>query len=172
MFDGTFPSDDDKRGSFSNQVKAQFKGNEGGFALQDVDLAFFPICNHGHFYVLVFSLTSTTSMTILDNSVANYDTKYKEVYDLLKNLFTRHLKLYGHNRHGTIDCGLSMESGLQCDLLRRLRFKFATKILLHEIIVHSKKILELANEFDKVDSLERMAIIVEAVKNREERDRI
>ncbi|GJX54531.1 hypothetical protein Tco_0282900 [Tanacetum coccineum] len=33
MFDGTLPSDDDKQGSFSNQVKAQFKGNEGGLAL-------------------------------------------------------------------------------------------------------------------------------------------
>ncbi|GJQ98157.1 ulp1 protease family, C-terminal catalytic domain-containing protein [Tanacetum coccineum] len=196
--------------AFSNQVKAQFKGNEGGLALQGVDLVFFPICNHGHFYVVVFSLTSTTSMTILDNNVANYDTKYKEVCDLL--LFVRHLKLYGHSRHGTIgrlkhiipklkwrtsenfhdcgvftmlhmesfngetsaiwDCGLSVESGLQCDMLRRLRFKFATKILLHKINVHSKKILELVNEFDKVDSLERMAIIVKAVKNREERDRI
>ncbi|GJR23335.1 hypothetical protein Tco_0971862 [Tanacetum coccineum] len=88
-----------------------------------------------------------------------------------KKLFARHLKLYGHNRHGT-DCGLYVESGLQCDMLRQLRFKFATKILLHEINVHSKKMLELTNEFDKVDSLERMAIIVKAVKNREERDRI
>ncbi|GJZ65248.1 hypothetical protein Tco_0621944 [Tanacetum coccineum] len=70
------------------------------------------------------------------------------------------------------DCGLSVESGLQCDMLRRLRFKFAIKILLHKINVHSKKILELVNGFDKVDSLKRMAIIVKAVKNREERDRI
>nr|GEV35024.1 hypothetical protein [Tanacetum cinerariifolium] len=47
-------------------------------------------------------LTSTTSMTILDNSVANYDTKYKEVCDLLKKLFAWHFKLYGHSRHGTV----------------------------------------------------------------------
>ncbi|GJZ52501.1 hypothetical protein Tco_0607016, partial [Tanacetum coccineum] len=47
-------------------------------------------------------LTSTTSMTILDNNAANYDTKYKEVCDLLKKLFVRHLKLYGHSRHGTV----------------------------------------------------------------------
>ncbi|GKE70586.1 hypothetical protein Tco_1528658, partial [Tanacetum coccineum] len=38
MFDGTLPSDDDKWESFSNQVKAQFKGNKGGLALQGVDL--------------------------------------------------------------------------------------------------------------------------------------
>ncbi|GJR78677.1 hypothetical protein Tco_0149462 [Tanacetum coccineum] len=70
------------------------------------------------------------------------------------------------------DCSLSVESSLQCDMLRRLKFKFSTKILLHEINLHSKKMLELANEFDKVDSLERMAIIVESVKNMEECDRI
>nr|GEZ60595.1 peptidase C48, SUMO/sentrin/Ubl1 [Tanacetum cinerariifolium] len=59
------------------------------------------------------------------------------------------------------DYRLSVKSGLQCGMLKRLRFKFATKILLHEINVHSKKMLELANEFDKVDSLERMMIIIE-----------
>nr|GEU51533.1 ulp1 protease family, C-terminal catalytic domain-containing protein [Tanacetum cinerariifolium] len=92
MFDGTLPSDDDKWESFSNQLKAQFKGNEGGLALQGVDMA--------------------------------------------------------------------------------IKIQVATKILLHEINVHSKKMLELSNKFDKVDSFERMAIIVEAVKNIKERDRI
>ncbi|GJY30944.1 hypothetical protein Tco_0414439 [Tanacetum coccineum] len=63
-------------------------------------------------------------------------------------LFARHLKLYRHIRHSKIakvkqtipklkwktkDCGLPVESQLQRDMLRRLRFKFTTKILLHEI---------------------------------------
>ncbi|GKD10194.1 hypothetical protein Tco_1189879, partial [Tanacetum coccineum] len=43
---------------------------------------------------------------------------------------------------------LVVESKLQCDMLRRLRFKYATKILLHEINVHAPKMLELAKEFD------------------------
>nr|GEY07829.1 hypothetical protein [Tanacetum cinerariifolium] len=77
-----------------------------------------------------------------------------------------HMESFNGETASKWDCGLSVESGLQCDLLRRLRFKFATKILLHEINVHSRKMLELSNEFDKVDSLERMAIIVEAVKNK------
>nr|GFD02847.1 ulp1 protease family, C-terminal catalytic domain-containing protein [Tanacetum cinerariifolium] len=77
-----------------------------------------------------------------------------------------HMESFNGETASKWDCGLSVESGLQCDLLRRLRFKFATKILLHEINVHSRKKLELSNEFDKVDSLERMAIIVEAVKNK------
>ncbi|GKC50345.1 hypothetical protein Tco_1073090 [Tanacetum coccineum] len=48
------------------------------------------------------NLTKTTSMTILDNSRATYDSKYKEVCDLLKKLFARHLKLYGYNKHAQI----------------------------------------------------------------------
>ncbi|GKC83011.1 ulp1 protease family, C-terminal catalytic domain-containing protein, partial [Tanacetum coccineum] len=178
MFDGTLPSDDDKWGSFLNQVKAQFKGNEGGLALQGIDLVFFPICNHGRFYVVVFSLSNTTSMTILDNSAANYDTKYKEVCDLLKKLFAWHLKLYGHSRHGTV--------GRLKHIILKLKWRTSGNFhdcrvftMLHMesfngettakwdcgifINVPSKKILELANEFDKVDSLEGMAIIVEAV---------
>ncbi|GJU86701.1 hypothetical protein Tco_1294247 [Tanacetum coccineum] len=57
-------------------------------------------------------------------------------------------------------------------MLRRLRFKFATKILLHEINVHAPKMLELAKEFDKLDSREKLSIVVEAAKNRGERERI
>nr|GEY46323.1 hypothetical protein [Tanacetum cinerariifolium] len=141
-----------------------------------------------HFYVVVFSLTKTTAMTILDNSPGTYDSKYKEVCDLLKMLFARHLKQYGHIRHTQVakvkktipklkwktkenfhDCGifamLHMEtfdggpaSNLDCGLL----------ILLHEINVHAGKMLELAKEFDKTDVVEKMVIIVDAFKKREE----
>nr|GEW28816.1 hypothetical protein [Tanacetum cinerariifolium] len=134
-------------------------------------------------------------MTILDNSPGTYDSKYKEVCDLLKKLFARHLKQYGYIRHtqvakvkhtipklkwktkenfhdceiftmlhmetfdggpaSNLDCGLPVESQLQRDMLRRLRFKSTTKILLHEINVHAKKMLELAKEFDKTDPVEK-----------------
>ncbi|GKB04789.1 hypothetical protein Tco_0832984, partial [Tanacetum coccineum] len=152
--------------NFSAQVSAQFKDNVNGLALNGIDL---------------------------------------------KKLFTRHLKLYGHQRHSKIqrlkakilkmkwktktnfrdcgiftmlhmesyigqtakswDCGLVAESKLQCDMLRRLRFKYAIKILLHEINVHAPKMLELAKEFDKLDSREKLSIVVGAVKKREERER-
>ncbi|GKD03323.1 ulp1 protease family, C-terminal catalytic domain-containing protein, partial [Tanacetum coccineum] len=164
------------------------------------------------FYVVVFSLTKTTTMTILDNSPGTYDSKYKDVCDLLKKLFSRHLKLYGHPRHATVarvkhtipklkwktkenfydcgiftmlhmenfnggpasdfDCGLPVESQLQLDILRRLRFKFATKILLHEINLQSEKMVEFAKEFDKKGPSEKISIIIDAINNREERDRI
>ncbi|GKB69337.1 ulp1 protease family, C-terminal catalytic domain-containing protein, partial [Tanacetum coccineum] len=209
MLDGTFTSFDEKWKRFSDQVNAQFNDNEGGRGLEGV---FFPICNSQHFYVVVFSLTKTTTMTILDNSPGTYDSKYKDVCDLLKKLFSRHLKLYGHPRHATVarvkhtipkvkwktkenfydcgiftmlhmenfngrpafdfDCGLPVESQLQLDILRRLRFKFATKILLHEINLQSEKMVEFAKEFDKKGPSEKISIIIDAIKNREERDRI
>ncbi|GJT00275.1 hypothetical protein Tco_0821444, partial [Tanacetum coccineum] len=83
-----------------------------------------------------------------------------------------HMESFNGGTAANWDCGLVVESELQYDMLRRLRFKFATKILLHEINVHAEKMLKLAKEFDKVDSLEKMSIIIEAVKNMEQRDRI
>nr|GEV36025.1 hypothetical protein [Tanacetum cinerariifolium] len=210
MFDGTLASFDAKLESFSNQVNAQFKGNKCGLALRGIDLVFFSICKAEHFYVVVFSFTKTTAMTILDNCLGTYDSKYKEVYDLLKKLFAWYLKQYGYIRltqlakvkhtipklkwktkenfhdygiftmlhmktfdggHAlNLDCGLPAESQLQRDMLRRLRFKLATKILFHEINVHAGKMLELAKEFDKTDPVEKMVIIVDAFKKREERE--
>nr|GEZ12761.1 hypothetical protein [Tanacetum cinerariifolium] len=41
-------------------------------------------------------------------------------------------------------------------------------ILLHEINVHAGKMLELAKEFEKTDSVKKMSIIVDAFKKREE----
>ncbi|GKA99284.1 hypothetical protein Tco_0827221 [Tanacetum coccineum] len=83
-----------------------------------------------------------------------------------------HMECYNAGAVANWDCGLVAESGLQLDMLRRLRFKFATKILLHEINVHAQKMLDLAKEFDKLESDEKMSIIVNALKNRKERDRI
>ncbi|GJS40898.1 vacuolar-sorting receptor 1-like protein [Tanacetum coccineum] len=178
--------------SFSNQVNAQFKGNKGGLALGGIDLVFFPICKSEHFYMVVFSLTKTTAMTILDNIPGTYDSKYKDVCDLLVarvkhtipklkwktkenfhdcGIFTLlHMETFDGGPASNLDCWLPVESQLQRDILRRLRFKFAMKILLHEINVHAGKMLELAKEFDKTDRAEKMMIIVDALKNREECD--
>nr|GEW03650.1 dynamin-like protein [Tanacetum cinerariifolium] len=129
MCDGTLTSDNDKWERFSNHVKAQFKGNEVVWLLKAWIWAF--LCGR-------IQLSKTTSMTILDNSRATYDSKYKVVCCLLKKMFAHQLKLYAHNRHA-LDCGLLVESQLQCDMLRRMRFKFATKLLLHENMRRHRK---------------------------------
>nr|GEZ44394.1 hypothetical protein [Tanacetum cinerariifolium] len=88
-----------------------------------------------------------------------------------KKLFARHLKLYGNNRHD-LDCGLVIDLELHFDMPRRLRFKFSIKILLHEINMHAEKMLQLSKEFNKVNSLEKLLIIIQAIKNREQHERI
>ncbi|GJU80508.1 hypothetical protein Tco_1282873 [Tanacetum coccineum] len=94
----------------------------------------------------------------------------------LKKLFARHLKEYGHIRHAKIaklkQTIPKLKRKTKRDMLRRLRFKFVTKILLHEINVLAEKMLELAKDFDKIDPVEKMVIIIDAFKNREERERI
>ncbi|GKD85672.1 hypothetical protein Tco_1356826, partial [Tanacetum coccineum] len=55
-----------------------------------------------------------------------------------------HMESFNGETAAKWDCGLSMESGLQCDMLRRLRFKFATKILLHEIIMDIRDEIKLS----------------------------
>nr|GEX37888.1 copia protein [Tanacetum cinerariifolium] len=86
------------------------------------------------------------------------------------NKKTKRLRYLYYASYGTTastwDCGLVSELNLQWDMLRRLRFKFSIKILLHEINVPAPKMLELAKEFDKSDPREKLSIVVEAGKNR------
>ena len=81
-----------------------------------------------------------------------------------------HMESYMGEAPSKWDCGLVAESKDQLDLLRRLRFKFATKMLLHELNVHREKMLEEAKEFDKLDSESKMQIIVQARMNRKQRE--
>ncbi|GJS90549.1 hypothetical protein Tco_0773185 [Tanacetum coccineum] len=81
-----------------------------------------------------------------------------------------HMESYMGQTAKRWDCGLVAESKQQCDMLRLLRFKFATKILLHEINVHAQKMIRYAEEFDKIAGFEKMCKVVDALKNRKERE--
>ena len=55
--------------------------------------------------------------------------------------------------------------------MRRMRFKIATKILLHELNLHSQKMYDLALKFhSEIPEQTRISIIVNAIKNRADRD--
>lgn len=82
-----------------------------------------------------------------------------------------HMELFMGEAVSKWDCGLPSESDAQRDMLRRLRFKYATKILLHELNVHAEKMIQLAHEFNKIEGHVKMSMIVEAAKNREQRER-
>ena len=86
-------------------------------------------------------------------------------------LFTMvHMEYFNGGPISEFDFGLASESQDQLDMLRRLRFKFATKILLHEVNLQSEKMLKYAKDFGKKCASEMMKLVSEAFKNREERD--
>nr|GEW09867.1 hypothetical protein [Tanacetum cinerariifolium] len=155
MFNGTLASFDAKWESFSNQVNVQFKGNKGGLALGGIDL-------YGHI--------RHTQVAKVKHTILKLKWKTKENFHDCGIFTMLHMKTFDGGPASNLNFGLPMESQLQRDMLRRLRFKFATKILLHEINVHAGKMLELEKEFDKTNPVEKIAIIVDAFKKREERD--
>nr|GEV27935.1 cytochrome P450 [Tanacetum cinerariifolium] len=70
-----------------------------------------------------------------------------------------------------LDLGLCEESDEQVSMLRRMRFKIATKILLHEINVHAKKMFHSAFKFEfENDEQTRISIIMNVIKNKDECD--
>nr|GFC23885.1 peptidase C48, SUMO/sentrin/Ubl1 [Tanacetum cinerariifolium] len=72
---------------------------------------------------------------------------------------------------GQWDFGLCEESNEQILMLRRTRFKIATKILFHKFNVHAEKMFDLAFKFESEnDEQTRISIIVNAIKNKYERD--
>ena len=81
-----------------------------------------------------------------------------------------HMESYMGEAPSKWDCGLVAESKDQLDMLRRLIFKFATKMLLHELNVHREKMLDEAKEFEKLDSKLKMQIIVQARMNRKQHE--
>ncbi|GKB08466.1 ulp1 protease family, C-terminal catalytic domain-containing protein [Tanacetum coccineum] len=167
MFDGTLATDDAKWDSFSNQVKAQFSGNDDRLALQGIDLKKLftrHLKEYGH--------DRHTKIAKLIPKIPKLKWRTKGNYQDCGIFTMLHMESYNAGAVANWDCGLVAEYGLQLDMLRRLRFKFATKILLHEINVHAQKMLDLAKEFDKLESDEKVSIIIHALKNRKERDRI
>ncbi|GJX02312.1 hypothetical protein Tco_0186225 [Tanacetum coccineum] len=153
--------------SFSNQVKAQFKGNKGDLALKGIDLKKF-FAHHLELY----GHNRHARVGRLKPIILKLKWKTKGNFHDCGIFTLLHMESFNGGTAANWNCGLVVESRLQSDMLRRLRFKFTTKILLHEINLHAKNILELAKEFDKVDYIERMSIIIEAVRNREQSDHI
>ncbi|GJW29184.1 hypothetical protein Tco_0046059, partial [Tanacetum coccineum] len=109
-----------------------------------------------------FFPTGCITESMLDGTFTSFDEKWKRFFDQVNAQFNG-------NEGGR---GLEGIDLLQLDILRRLRFKFATKILLHEINLQSEKMVEFAKEFDKKGPSEKISIIIDAINNREERDRI
>nr|GEU73538.1 hypothetical protein [Tanacetum cinerariifolium] len=150
---------------FSNQVNAQFKGSKDGLALGGINLKKLFVRHlkqYGH--------SRRTQVAKVKHTILKLKWKTKENFHDCRIITMLHMETFDGGHASNLDCGLPVESQLQRNMLRRLRFKFSTKILLREINVHAGKMLELAKEFDKTDIVEKMAIIVDAFKKREEHE--
>ncbi|GKE33889.1 ulp1 protease family, C-terminal catalytic domain-containing protein [Tanacetum coccineum] len=165
---------------FSDEISEQFKHDVSSISLSEVDLAFFPIYASGHFYVVVFHLKSPSAMIILDNSDCGetYNSKYKAVCGPLKKFFARHLKKYNHPKHNSVsklkhripklkwsttknnsDCGVFT--------MMHLEHYFGKPAGQWDF----EKMFDLAFKFKtENDEQKRISIVVNAIKNRNERD--
>ena len=82
----------------------------------------------------------------------------------------RHMECYMGQPDENWSCDLPIESGEQVVKLRRLRHRYAAKILSHEMNEKSKLNLEQATDFiSKYDQEEVRNFVIEAQKNRDER---
>ncbi|GJU14058.1 uncharacterized mitochondrial protein-like protein [Tanacetum coccineum] len=144
-----------------------FNGNEGGKGLEGIDLKkLFSryLKMHGHARHSVVARVKQTIPSLKWKTMQN-------VRDC--GLFTIvHMEYFNGGRISEFDFGLAVESQDQLDMLRRLRFKFATKILLHEVNLQSEKMIKYAKEFGEKCASEMMKLVSDAFKNREEHDRI
>ncbi|PWA37056.1 hypothetical protein CTI12_AA594850 [Artemisia annua] len=170
---------------------------------QTVELAFFPIIAHHHYYLVVFNLLKGTSV-IIDNSNSGqtYDAKYKHVCDLLhlerykhpkasdvRDKKTTIMKLKWGTKNNEVDCGVFVmmhmenyngetatkwnlgfpieEENQTIDLIK-MRVKYATKMLMHEVNKNREMMSENAHQFARqyTDKDEKQKMIKENIKKK------
>nr|GEU92489.1 hypothetical protein [Tanacetum cinerariifolium] len=85
--------------AFSKTIKSEFKKDHEIKNMKDLEMAFFSIIAHEHYYLVVFNFLKGNTV-IIDNSktMMTYDAKYKNVCELLKKLFSKHLEKVEHPR--------------------------------------------------------------------------
>ncbi|GJR16287.1 peptidase C48, SUMO/sentrin/Ubl1 [Tanacetum coccineum] len=117
---------------FHEMLLIQMENDVEKMQMEDVELAFFPIIAHGHYYLIVFNLKIRKTV-IIDNSEsdATYEGKYKDNVEFV---------LYEGSTATQWKTGLLPENDknhrMQMD---NLRSRIAAKILLHEVNIYQKK---------------------------------
>ncbi|GJU36105.1 peptidase C48, SUMO/sentrin/Ubl1 [Tanacetum coccineum] len=124
---------------FHEMLLIQMENDVEKMQMEDVELAFFPIIAHGHYYLIVFNLKTGKSV-IIDNSEsdATYEGKYKDNVEFV---------LYEGSTAAQWKTSLLPEKDknhrMQMD---NLRSRIAAKILLHEVNIHQKKMSDYAKK--------------------------
>ncbi|XP_071688690.1 uncharacterized protein [Rutidosis leptorrhynchoides] len=188
LYDNKNMKKEDKLMIIKESANAWFRFFPKLASLRKIDLVFFPICRHGHFFVLVIDM-KVPKLYILDNSsvVKNYAARYAKVFNLLLYAFAEHMKFHKHpfanqiekleririslpwkTIDNVVDCGvfamfhmdmfkarsenewsdvLVPESAEQKNQLRKLRIRYASKILSHDLNIHAEQMLRNAKNF-------------------------
>nr|GFA18440.1 peptidase C48, SUMO/sentrin/Ubl1 [Tanacetum cinerariifolium] len=159
---------------YTMHIVGDMKGN-GGLLGGGCRLIVPPIFSSGNHRLVV---SKPKTMVILDNSDSRYTyaSKYKEACDPLKTLSSRvfamiHMENYFGDAAKNWEFGLCEESDEQLSMLHRLRYKIATKIMLHQFNDVSNKIFDFAFTFETKNTEQvRVSMIVDAIKNMNNRD--
>nr|GEZ21284.1 ulp1 protease family, C-terminal catalytic domain-containing protein [Tanacetum cinerariifolium] len=166
---------------FSDEISAQFKHDVSSISLFEVDLvSVFTIYASGHFYVVVFHLKSPSAMIILDNSNCGetYNSKYKAVCEPLKKFFARHLKNYNYPKHISVAKlkhripklkWSTTKNHSDCEVFTMIHLEhyFGKPVGQWDF----ENMFDLASKFEfENDEQTRISIIVNAIKNKDERD--
>ena len=82
-----------------------------------------------------------------------------------------HMESYIGEPAAKWDVGLCVENEKQKSMLKRMRFKIAIKILLHEENLYAQKMYDLALSFQNdYDDSTRISMIVDAIRSRGQRE--
>ncbi|GKC46760.1 ulp1 protease family, C-terminal catalytic domain-containing protein [Tanacetum coccineum] len=162
--------------AFYDTIKNEFKTDDELKKIKDLEMAFFPIIAHEHYYLVVFNFLKGTTV-IIDNlkTLMTYEAKYKEVCDVLhprgKDVLNKKptiLRPKWGTKENNTDCGVFLmmhmenyngenariwnlefpteEKGNKYDIIK-MRMRFAAKMLTHEINIHREEISKQALEF-------------------------
>ncbi|GJY15205.1 peptidase C48, SUMO/sentrin/Ubl1 [Tanacetum coccineum] len=99
---------------FHEMLLIQMENDVEKMQMEDVELAFFPIIAHGHYYLIVFNIKTGKSV-IIDNSEsdATYVGKYKDNVEFVRSVFGRHLLMYQNTNADKILTGSKKATNLR-----------------------------------------------------------
>ncbi|GKC63305.1 RNA-directed DNA polymerase, eukaryota, partial [Tanacetum coccineum] len=130
MFDGTLASCDDKGKAFQIKLRLSLKAMKVIWLLKAILEKLFAR------HLKLYGHNRHSKVGKLKQTIPNLKWRTKgDIQDC--GVFTMlHMETFNGGTAANWDCGLVVESHIQSDMLRRLRFKFSTKILLHDVTPH------------------------------------
>ncbi|GJU76269.1 peptidase C48, SUMO/sentrin/Ubl1 [Tanacetum coccineum] len=99
---------------FHEMLLIQMENDVEKMQMEDVELAFFLIIAHDHYYLIVFNLKTGKSV-IIDNSEsdATYEGKYKDNVEFVRSVSGRHLLMYQNTNADKILTGSKKATNLR-----------------------------------------------------------